>query len=101
MKNLFLFSLFLFIVVALTGCNVGPNPLTNNPNSVGKIAGFWDGLSNGLFLPLNFVVSLFNTKISIYNVYNNGNLYNLGFVMGAASTFGGGLSSIESKSKKS
>jgi hypothetical protein len=100
MKNLLIFSLFPLLIITLTGCDVGPNPFVNNPDLTGSIAGFWDGLLNGVFLPFNLLVSLFDNTVSIYNVYNNGNLYNLGFVLGAAMTLGGSSSSMTTSKKK-
>jgi hypothetical protein len=47
-----------------------------------KPAGFWDGLWHGLFAPITFVVSLFDLGVSIYEINNNGRLYELGFMLG-------------------
>ena len=35
-------------------------------------------------LPIAFIVSLFNDSVGIYEVHNNGNWYNFGFVFGIA-----------------
>jgi hypothetical protein len=37
-----------------------------------------------------WVVSLFPTKVNIYEVQNNGNRYYLGFMLGVSSAFGSG-----------
>jgi len=36
-----------------------------------------------MILPFSFVVSLFNSDVSVYEVHNNGGWYNCGFVLGA------------------
>ena len=50
--------------------------------------GFWHGLWHGMILPLSWLISLFDSEVSIYAVYNNGGWYDFGFVLGV-----GGLSS--------
>ena len=52
-------------------------------------AGFLAGLWHGLICPITFIISLFNPGVGIYEQNNNGAMYNLGFVIGIASTFGG------------
>lgn len=36
------------------------------------------------------MISLFTDRVNIYDVHNNGNWYNFGFVLGAGVLFGGG-----------
>lgn len=45
--------------------------------------GFWYGLWHGMILPLAWFVSLFDSDVTIYAIYNNGGWYNFGFVLGA------------------
>lgn len=52
-------------------------------------AGFWAGLWHGLICCVTFVIGLFSENVRIYEVHNSGNLYDLGFVLGAALAFGG------------
>jgi len=54
-------------------------------------AGFFAGLWHGFILVIAFVISLFNDTVRVYEANNSGNLYNLGFVLGAAGIFGSGL----------
>ncbi len=54
------------------------------------IAGFWLGLWHGIICPVTFFVSLFNHHVNIYDVHDNGNWYNFGFVLGAGILFGSG-----------
>lgn len=60
--------------------------LCSNPD------GFWSGLWHGLILPFNFLYSLFVDDGRIYSLCNNGGWYDLGFVIGASTTFGGSSS---------
>ena len=47
------------------------------------VAGFWTGLWHGMICPIAFFISLFNREVSMYEVHNNGNWYNFGFLIGA------------------
>jgi hypothetical protein len=61
----------------------GPNSLVNTPNTKGYTAGFLIGLFHGFISPGTLLVSFFNSKVQMYEVHNKGNLYNLGFFLGA------------------
>ena len=71
----------------LAACAAGPNELAHTG---GDPAGFWLGLWHGLISPITFVVSLFTAQVNIYEVHNNGNWYDLGFVLGVSCAFGSG-----------
>jgi hypothetical protein len=45
---------------------------------------FWLGLWHGFILPFAFIVSLFNHKVTIYEVHNAGTWYNLRHLFGTA-----------------
>jgi hypothetical protein len=77
-------------VVLLSSCAPGPNALANSASDDGVVAGFWRGWWNGFISPVTFVISLFNPKVQIYEVHNNGGWYNFGFILGAMAIFGGG-----------
>ncbi|MHB8169740.1 MAG: hypothetical protein ACYDET_08930 [Thermoleophilia bacterium] len=79
-KKLIVLALVLLLAVALSGC-AQQNQAQNTPGSAG-VAGFWPGLWHGFILPVSFVASLFDHSIGIYEIHNDGNLYNLGFVLG-------------------
>jgi hypothetical protein len=86
-------TLLLALVVAVGGlvlaaCAPGANDLA----AVGakELAGFWLGLWHGIITPVTFVISLFNNNINVYEVHNNGNWYNFGFVLGLSVVFGSG-----------
>lgn len=51
------------------------------------LAGFWQGLWHGVISPITFVVSLFTESVSIYEVHNNGNWYDAGFMLGISTVF--------------
>ena len=78
------------------------NPLSvAGPNSKYKAlgaypAGFWAGLWHGIIAPIAFVVSLFNSNVSIYEINNNGRWYEFGFLIGISGSIGGsGASSTQ------
>lgn len=82
----------ILLAVLLTACAAGPNPLTNQANDTGALAGFWLGLWHGLIAWITFIVSLFDSRVAVYEVHNSGWPYNLGFVLGAGAFHGGGAS---------
>jgi len=45
--------------------------------------GFWYGLWHGIILPIAWIISLFDSDVAIYSVYNNGGWYDFGFALGA------------------
>ena len=86
-------------VVVLAACAAGPNPATGT----GEDAGFWLGLWHGFISPVTFVISLFTDDVNIYEVQNNGNWYDFGFMIGISTVFGGaaGSGSAGSRRKRS
>ena len=85
--NLTTFSLIIFLI---SGCVAGPNELVNTPDEEGQVSGFWQGLWQGFISPFTFLISLFSETVHVYDVHNNGNWYNFGFLLGASIIFGGG-----------
>ena len=80
----------ILLLVLLAACAPGSNNLRSVPDRSGDVAGFWVGLWHGIIAPITFLISLFAGKVNVYEVHNNGNWYNLGFVIGAGILFGGG-----------
>ena len=83
-----LMTLLLPLVLAV-GCapsSLGPSAV--NANAVGEAAGFWKGLWHGFIVLFTFIVSLFNDEVGIYELYNRGHLYDLGFLLGIMIFFG-------------
>lgn len=97
MKKFYLIPVLLVVMVLLAACAAGPNELTGTLNVEGEVAGFWLGLWHGFISPVAFIISLFNDRVNIYEVANNGGWYNFGFMMGVAIIFGGGGNRSRSK----
>ena len=92
----FLF-LGLLLVLVLAACAPGTNPDVGVAPPDGDVAGFWLGLWHGIIAPITFVISLFTDNVSLYEVHNNGNWYDFGFVLGAGILFGGGFGGARRK----
>ena len=71
------------VVLLLGACAAGGNPAVSSSG-----AGFWQGLWQGFIIPVTFVISLFNDHVNIYEVHNNGNWYDFGFVLGLTFPYG-------------
>lgn len=65
----------------------GPNPLVNKADVQGSVAGVLLGIWHGIISPVTLVVSFINPNVQMYEVHNNGNQYNLGFLLGVALFF--------------
>jgi hypothetical protein len=74
--------------LALAACAPGANDVAAGGGQ--ELAGFWLGLWHGIIVPFTFVISLFNDNVNIYEVHNNGNWYDFGFVLGLSVVFGSG-----------
>ncbi|HWH00834.1 MAG TPA: hypothetical protein VNV66_16325 [Pilimelia sp.] len=75
------------VALALTACAAGPNDAAGRGTA--ELAGFWPGLWHGLISPVTFVISLFTDSVGLYEVHNNGNWYDLGFMIGIMLVFSG------------
>lgn len=89
-KSVFVLFLLMLGIVLLVGCVAGPNVAEKTSDPEDKIYGFWSGLWHGMISPITFLISLFSDNVHIYEVHNNGNWYDFGFVLGAGILFGGG-----------
>ncbi len=78
------------LALVLAACAAGTNPEVGVAAPDGDVAGFWLGLWHGIIAPITFVISLFTDEVTLYEVHNNGNWYDFGFVLGAGILFGGG-----------
>jgi hypothetical protein len=65
----------------------GTNPQVNTADANGRIAGVWQGVWHGVISPVTLVLSFFNEGVQIYEVHNDGNQYNLGYLLGVALVF--------------
>ena len=90
MRRPLVLTMLFLVLVLVAGCLAGPNDSARAAGEGGDVAGLWKGLWHGIIAPITFIVSLFTDSIHFYEVHNNGNWYNLGFVIGAGILFGGG-----------
>lgn len=92
-RKIFLMFVLACLMTAMlvSGC-AQSDQMRDTPGSDG-VAGFWPGLWHGLILPVSFIISLFDESVGIYEIHNNGNWYNFGFVIGASFMFGSVLAS--------
>ncbi len=74
-------------VKTITVNTAGPNPLVNTPDEHGDISGILRGFWHGVISPATLITSFFNKDIQVYEVHNDGSLYNLGFLLGMALVF--------------
>ena len=88
-----------FLALLLTACAPGANPELGTVPEGGDVAGFWLGLWHGFIAPVPFVISLFTDDVNLYEVHNNGNWYDFGFVLGAGILFGGGGAGARRRSR--
>ena len=65
----------------------GTNRQVNSPDARGRIAGILQGVWHGIISPVTLVMSFFNEGVQIYEVHNDGNQYNLSFLLGVALVF--------------
>jgi hypothetical protein len=96
-RNVLTLGMLGMALVVLAGCAAGPNDLANRPREGQEVAGFWQGLWHGIIAPITFVISLFSDNVSMYEVHNNGNWYNFGFLLGVGTVWGGGGGSAAAK----
>lgn len=78
MKHLILLSFLLL----LSGC---ADSVPLQQAAAMPPVGFWHGLWHGMILPFAWFVSLFDSDVAIYAVYNNGGWYDSGFMLGVGS----------------
>ena len=89
-SSLTLLVVVLLLVPLVAGCAAGPNQCKGTASEHHAVAGFWLGVWQGFIAPFVFVVSLFKSDLSIYEVRNNGAWYNFGYLFGLMCFFGGG-----------
>jgi hypothetical protein len=87
------------MLLLAAACAAGPNPEVGAAGEGGVVAGFWLGLWHGIIAPVTFVVSLFTDEVTIYEVHNSGNWYDVGFFLGFGVLLGGGASGSRTSSR--
>ena len=65
----------------------GPNPQANTTDAYNRVAGPFLGIWHGIISPITLLVSFINSNVQMYEVHNDGSLYNLGFLIGVAIVF--------------
>jgi len=101
-RRTFLLSIAIIIcLLVLAGCAAGQNPSAHTANAHGEQAGFLLGFWHGMISPITFIVSLFDPSVHFYEVHNNGDAYNFGFVWGAGIIFGSGTSAATRRKRPS
>lgn len=90
-------ALLVGAALVLASCAAGPNPEVAS----GAEAGFWLGLWHGVIVPVTFVISLFTDQVTVYEVDNTGNWYDVGFVLGLTVSFGGSAGGSGSRRRRS
>lgn len=98
-KKKILAVILVIAAVVFVSCTAGPNTLAQSVKE-NKPAGFFLGIWHGLISLFTFIISLFSSKINVYEVYNNGGWYNFGFIIGISIFYGGGSKGAGSKRKK-
>lgn len=102
MKHVRIFAVLAILALLLFSAGCAPNG--NNFKLIQELtgekpAGFWLGLWHGMIFPITFIISLFNEKVGVYEVYNVGKLYNFGFILGLFGSIGG-MAKNAAKSKQ-
>lgn len=92
------FALLAAAVLVLASCAAGPNDVVS---AGADQAGFWLGLWHGIIAPITFLISLFTDGVNVYEVHNNGNWYDFGFVLGLSMAFGGSAKSGSAATRRS
>lgn len=99
-KNLiFISGALMLMVLTLSGCALNADV---KQCVSGETYGFWQGLWHGIIAPIDFIVSLFNDKYTVFAPNNNGHWYTFGFILGSGSYgfFGIGRAAKPSNCKK-
>lgn len=78
--------LLLVLVTLVSGC---ADSISLAEAALREEVGFWYGLWHGIICPIAFIISLFDSDVAIYAIYNNGTWYDFGFVLGVV-VIGGG-----------
>ncbi|HEY4784694.1 MAG TPA: hypothetical protein VIH57_01535 [Bacteroidales bacterium] len=92
-KNIPMIFLLVLLVLLVTSCVPG-----GGSHSPKNLAGFFSGVWHGWIAPVSLVWGFFESNIRIYEVYNTGWWYDLGFYISIIAGFGG-ISFIRKKSK--
>lgn len=87
-KKRLAYFMLVFSALLLSSCASQPEPAAYDP------PGFFMGLIHGFLILFSFIGSIF-MDIRIYSFPNSGVMYDLGFLIGAATFLGGGGASAK------
>ena len=83
--------------VLLSSCAADPNPvLGTGEDAPGFLMGVW----HGIIIIFTFVISLFTNDVSVYEVANDGNWYDFGFILGLMISLGGSGAGARRRKKR-
>lgn len=83
-KTTLLLIIVLGIPLILSGCMPGDGSYSSSDT-----AGFFWGIWHGWIAPISLIRGIFNSNIRIYEIFNTGWTYDLGFYIAIISGFGG------------
>ncbi|MFK7697759.1 hypothetical protein [Paenibacillus sp. HJGM_3] len=83
-RFLLIMVLMTFTALSLTGCVPG-----DGVNNSHHPAGFFWGIWHGWVAPVSLIIGIFKHQIRVYEIYNSGWWYDLGFYIAVISGFGG------------
>jgi hypothetical protein len=96
-KILVIVAVLVLLTLALSACGTA-NPMKGVAlEETGKVYGFWNGLWDGMTAGFAFLFNLFGGHYGIYQVHNNGNWYDFGFLLGVGAFAGGSSSAASSR----
>jgi len=84
MKAVLRFGIIFMILLTFISCLPG-----DGASSPAEPAGFIWGVWHGWIAPISLIVSYFDRDISIYEAFNRGFFYDLGFYLAILGGFGG------------
>lgn len=96
MTKLIAATLLISVIVTFSGCFPG-----GTSYSAQEPAGFFSGIWHGWIAPVSLIVGLFKDGIRIYEPFNTGWWYDLGFYIAVIAGFGGIALSRKGKESKS
>jgi hypothetical protein len=71
------------LLLALAAAALFAACATQSPAAVAPAApGFWLGLWHGFIFPIAWLISLFDPRVAVYAVPNNGGWYDFGYFLG-------------------